>query len=89
MENVGIFLAIWKFYDHWVHFVFILVLFQVLVSCTKENVATLFQAVFVCPNVSLKAKLKTRRTPPTPLPLPLPLPRPKNAIRTKIVACLH
>jgi hypothetical protein len=32
----------WIFYENSVHFVFILYIFSVLVSCTKKNLATMF-----------------------------------------------
>jgi hypothetical protein len=52
------FMTIWSilqsfgiFYDHLVHFVFMWYIFPVLVSCTKENLATLF-AKIICITLS-------------------------------------
>jgi hypothetical protein len=41
MANGNILRTFGKFYDHLVHFVLILYIFPVLVTCTKKNLATM------------------------------------------------
>jgi hypothetical protein len=68
---------LWRFgifYDHLVHFIFIWYIFQVLVTCTKKNLATLLSKadkigifcllpMFLCSNgLLLKMKFEHGRT---------------------------
>jgi hypothetical protein len=67
LESIAIFLAIWNilrtfgiFYDHLVHFVFIWHIFQVLVSCTKKNLATLHATISAGQRIVRKEELAAR-----------------------------